>query len=221
MILYGPRLLFSLGKAWPKTVGVSSGSAFWLIAAAITAAVWPAVGVVAGHICSAALGHEDTARATLRAAIGFVSVLGGALVMAPALTLILLWLSQLARATTSPGQSGAVAMGLLWPVWFAGVLLVVPPVFGLGPELGEVLWTVLAGCIVVRILRRKGASFLGIRRRWASRFIVHSTVAFLLLFVLVSVGPAMLTRAVLGASTKIELSLPKRPELPLPPEPNW
>ncbi len=221
MILNGPRLLINPNRAWPGTVGDRPRQSTWLIAAALTAAVWPGVAVVGGHIGSAALGHEESSVATLRAAIGFMSVVGGALVMAPALTLILLWLTDAAHEETTPEYTGPVAMGVLWPVWTAGLVLAVPPLLGLGPELGEVTWIILAALVSVRTLRGGAVSALAIRRRWKSRFLVHSTVAFLFAFMIVSVGPAIFVRSMLGAATPIEISLPDRPALPLPPEPNW
>ncbi|MCP4674695.1 MAG: hypothetical protein GY854_04105 [Deltaproteobacteria bacterium] len=221
MIFHGPRLLINPTRAWPGTVGDRPRPSTWLIAAALTAAVWPGVAVVGGHIGSAALGYEESAVATLRAAIGFMSVVGGALVMAPALTLILLWLTDAAHEDTTPDYTGPVAMGVLWPVWTAGLVLAVPPLLGLGPELGEAAWIMLAAFVTARTLRHGAVSALAIRRRWKSRFLVHSTAAFLVAFMIVSIAPAVVVRSILGAATPIEISLPDRPTLPLPPEPNW
>ncbi|MCP4599037.1 MAG: hypothetical protein GY847_00595 [Proteobacteria bacterium] len=221
MILHGPRLLLSPGRSWNAAIGSSPRRAMWLIAAAVTAAVWPAVAVVVGHIGSAVLGHQEATVATLRAAIGFISVLGSALVMAPALTLVLLWSANTAHEYTTPTQTGPVAMGILWPTWTVGLILAVPPLFGQGPELGEIIWAMLAALVAARTFRLCAVPALAIRRRWRWRFITHSTAAFVLVFVLISIGPAIVVRAMLDAATPIEPTMPDRPALPLPPEPNW
>ena len=198
MILNGPKLLIHPRAAWASAVGPRSHSAIWLVAAALTAAVLPAAAVVAGHLGSAIFGGEEHATATLRAAIGFMSVAGGALVMAPALTLILLSLSRRSRGVATPGRAGGVAMGLIWPVWTAGSILAVPPLLGLGPEIGEIIWFALVAAIAVRTLRAGAIMSLGIRRRWAGHFILRATLVFTLLFGVVAVTPAMTIRAMLG-----------------------
>jgi hypothetical protein len=221
VILNGPKLLLRPLKAWTGAVGSSPRRASWLIAAALTAAVWPGVAVVMGHVGSAALGETDVRTATLRAAIGFLSVVGGALVMAPALTLILHWLTGIAREETTPEETGPVAMGIIWPTWCAGLVLVFPPLLGLGPEFGELVWAALAVALAVQALRRSAVPSLAIRRRWATRFVVHGALAFTLTFAAVSLAPAFGVRSLMGASTTLEPNLPDGPVLPRPPEPDW
>ncbi len=221
MILNGPKLLIHPRAAWPSAVGTRSHSAVWLVAAALTAAVLPSAAVVAGHLGSAIFGGEEHATATLRAAIGFIAVAGGALVVAPALTLILLSLTRWSRGDASPGRAGGVAMGLVWPVWTAGSVLAIPPLLGLGPEIGEIVWFSLVAAITVRTLRSGALASLSIRRRWAGHFIARATLVFTLLFGVITLTPAMTVRAMLGAATEIIPDLPDRPALPLPPAPNW
>jgi hypothetical protein len=220
LILHGPRLLVSPHRTWSTIVG-RDRQAISLIAAAITAAVWPASAVVAGHIGSAALAYEESTIAILRAMVGFMAVVGGSLVMAPALTLALLWTSETSRGTVDSKRAGAVAMGLLWPTWTAGIILVVPPLLDLGPELGEFLWLGLATLVVIRLLNQYACPTLTVRRRWKSRFVLRSTIVYLLLFTITAIAPAMFVRSMLGASSPHVASLPTRPALPLPPEPNW
>ena len=221
MIFNGPRLLISPKKGWTAVIAGRSRSSIWLMAAALTAAVLPAAAVVGGHLGSAMLGHDEKTTATLRAAIGFTSVAGGALVMAPALTLLLLALARWSRGVTTPRRTAPVAMGILWPAWSAGIILTVPPLMGLGPEIGEILWTLLVVAIAFRALGSTTLEELTIRRRWAGHFVLRSTVSFTLLFIVVTLGPAMIVRAMLGASTEILTALPERAPLPLPPTPNW
>jgi hypothetical protein len=221
MIFNGPRLLLSPKRSWPATVERAPGTALWLIAAAITAAVLPAAGVVGGHLGSAILGYADHATATLRAAVGFIAVAGGALVMAPALTLLLLALSNISRGAGTPRSAETVAMGIIWPVWTTGIVLGVPPLLGVGPEIGEAVWVMVAALVAVRTFRAGNLASLGIRRRWRSHFTTRAILSFVILFILVVVGPAAAVRKLLGAEGEIVPTLPERSPLPLPPIPNW
>ena len=221
MILNGPRLLVKPDSVWQKTVGMTLRPALWLVAAALTAAVWPAMAVVLGHLGSALIGHEELSVATLRAAVGFISVLGGALVMAPALTLALLWTTDSAHASATPNQTGPVAMGLLWPTWAAGIVLAFPPLLGFGPTVGEIIWTLLVALVAFRTIRVGAISSLVIRRRWRWRFTTQSTVAFVVIFLFTSVGPAILVREILDVSKPAAFTMPDRPALPMPPSPEW
>jgi hypothetical protein len=221
VIFNGPRLLFTPTRVWGETVGLSLRPATWLIAAALTASVWPAASVVAGHLGSAALGHVTFPVAILRAVIGFMAVVGGALVMAPALTLVLLRLTRSARAERSTGQTVPVAMGLLWPAWTAGIILALPPLLGLAPFVGELLWTALVAIVVYRTVASCATDSLAIRRRWRWRFVSTVTPAFVALFFLISVSPALISRAILNLSAPTVYDIPDRPALPLPPESNW
>ena len=222
MIFNGPKLLVAPKRAWPRTVGRAPRTAIWLIAAAVTAAVLPAAAVVAGHLGSAMLGLTDHATATLRAAVGFIAVAGGALVIAPALTLVLISLAGKSRGTTEPGSAESVTMGVVWPVWTAGIVLGVPPLLGVGPEVGELLWVFFAAVVVRRTLRAADLSTLGVRRRWFGHFTTRASIAFVLLFILVVLGPATAVRHMLGAAGELVPSpLPDRAALPLPPASNW
>lgn len=221
MILNGPRLLVKPSLVWHETVGIALRPALWLVAAALTAAVWPAVAVVLGHLGSALVGHEELSVATLRAAVGFISVLGGALVMAPALTLALLWTTGKAHAPTTPSKTGPVAMGLLWPTWTAGIVLAVPPLLGFGPTVGEIIWTLLVALVAFRTIRSGVISSLLIRRRWRWRFTTRAILVFIVLFVLTSVGPAVFVRGILNVSKPTPFTMPDRPALPMPADPEW
>ncbi len=221
MILNGPRLLIKPDRVWHDTVGTALRPAPWLVAAALTAAVWPAVAVVLGHVGSALVGHEELSVATLRAAIGFISVLGGALVMAPALTLALLWTTNNAHTSTTVSQAGPVAMGLLWPTWTAGIVLAFPPLLGFGPTVGEILWMLLGTLVAFRTIRSGAVSSLRIRRRWRWRFTIRSVLAFVLIFVMTSLGPAVAVRGILNISKPAGFAMPDRPALPRPPDSEW
>jgi hypothetical protein len=223
VIFNGFKLLFRPSASWQKAVPVSNEgrSPSSLIAAALTAAVFPAASVVVGHLCSAVIGKETHTTAALRAAVGFAATAGGALVAAPALTLLLLVLTESNHGETDVGRAGAVAMGVLWPAWTAGVVLGIPPLFGLGPEIGEILWTLLAVVIAGRFFYNEVKAPLGIRRRWSGRFSLIASLSFALLFIVVTVVPAVTVRSLLGASTVISFALPETDALPLPPLPSW
>lgn len=221
MIFNGPKLLVSPSRVWPALVKGESRSAVWLIAAAITAAVLPAVAVVVGHLGSAVLGHTDHATATLRAAVGFVAVAGGALVIAPAMTLLLLWLADLSRGGATQNSAETMAMAIVWPVWTAGLVVGIPPLFGVGPEIGEAVWTCLAFLVALRTVRSGELSFLGIRRRWNRHFTTRAIISFILLFGFIVLGPSIVVRGILGAAGEIIPELPDRVPLPMPPTPNW
>ncbi len=227
MIFNGFKLLFRPRASWQKVVssGGKGRSPSSLIAAALTAAVFPAAAVTIGHLLSAAFGKESHTAAALRAAVGFAATAGGALVAAPALTLLLIVLAESNRGEVDASKASAVAMGVLWPVWTAGLVLSIPPLFGLGPEIGEILWTVLAVVIARRFFYNEVKAPLGIRRRWSGRFSFVASFSFALLFVVVTVVPAVTVRNLLGASsTVIPINLIGSPEtdaLPLPPPPSW
>jgi len=221
MIFNGPRLLFFPREHWSRAVCALPGKASWLIAGAVTAAIWPALAVVLSHLGSALAGREEQRTAMLRAAIGFTAAVGGALVMAPAYTLLLISLTRLAHEEANPSQAGNVALCLIWPTWATGLILAFPPLFNLGPEIGEALWGALALLVSYRLLREFGADTLGIRRRWRFRFIAVSTVAYLAAFVALSIAPAVFARTMLGASTQIEPEIEVNYELPMPAEPDW
>jgi hypothetical protein len=217
----GPLLLVRGAKAWRTAVDSRTPSAPFLVAAALTAAIWPAVAVVAGHLGSAAIGHQLAPIALQRAAVGLLTTLGGAVVMAPALTLALMAIARNSRAGNDVDLAGPTAMGIIWPVWTAGLVLAVPPLLGLGPELGELAWFVLGLVIAVRMIRTGAVPTLGIRRRWRSHFTGRAILAFVLLFALIPVAPALLMRSMLGVSGSAVHGPPEPLELPLPPQPNW
>jgi hypothetical protein len=221
VILNGPLLLARGVKGWRSAIAGRAPSGPWLVAAALTAAIWPAVAVVAGHLGSVALGHQLAEIAVQRAAVGLVATVGGAVVMAPALTLALMWIARNSRAENDVNLSGPVAMGIVWPAWAAGLVLAIPPLVGLGPEPGELAWFALGLVIAVRMVRIGAIPTLGIRRRWSWHFTGRAAIAFVLLFALVPVTPALLVRSMLGVSGSAVHAPPEPLELPLPPEPNW
>ena len=141
--------------------------------------------------------------------------------MAPALTLAMIRISGAARAQADSSVAGPVAMGLLWPAWAAGLVLAAPPLFGLGPELGEVAWLVSATIIVFRTVKHGAVKGLGVRRRWAARFLWQNVLVFTLLFVAIPVGPAVLLRSMMGVAGVTVHGPPEPTVWPLPQEPNW
>ncbi|MDD5305871.1 MAG: hypothetical protein PHU25_00985 [Deltaproteobacteria bacterium] len=221
MILNGPRLLVSPARAWPAAVGSRERSPLFLLGAGLTAAVWPAIAVVGGHLGSALLGVEEGAIAVQRAAVGLVAAAGGALVAVPAMTLVLAWAVRMAHEDVPVRRLGPAAMGVVWPAWTAGLVLAFPPLFGLGPELGELLWLVAAAVVAARTLRAAASPKLGIRRRWTVGFMARSTLAFVLLFAAIPIVPALAMRAALGVSTVYVPPAPPEKEWPVPPDPTW
>ena len=221
MIFNGPNFLFRPSKTWAKAIEDNTHDPWWLISASLTAAVWPALAVVAGHLTSSVLGIEEARIAILRAAVGFITVVGGALVIAPAICLVFMWTTRVAHERENPRKAVSVGMGVIWPVWSAGIILFLPPLLGLGPELGEIGWAIVAIALGAHMIKTQAAGALGIRRRWAARFILHTSCAFALLFLAVTVCPAVLARGILGAGTPVVRTVSQRPALPLPPSPNW
>jgi len=187
----------------------------------MTAAVWPALAVVAANIASVALFAVDARTAMLRCAVSLLAVIGGALVMGPALSLGLLWSADRARGHAEPLRCASIAMGIIWPTWFLGLIAAAPVAAGLGPELGEVVWLVSATVLAWHLLKRRATVGLAIRRRWIHAFSWRSTLCFGVLFAMTAVGPSMTARSMLGAATEIVIASPSPRELPLPPEPNW
>jgi hypothetical protein len=221
LITNGPRLLLRPSRAWPSRIAPSSGTSSWLLAAGLTAVVIPALAVVGGHLGSAVLGHTGREVALQRAAVGLVATVGGALVMAPALTLALLSLARASRTEITPATASVAAMGLVWPIWAAGVILAVPPLLGLGPELGEAAWAFLAILVTVRTLRTATSEWLGVRRRWTAKFLAQTTVAVIVLFAAIPIAPALAVRAAMGVSSSPSPSPLEPVSLPLPPAPSW
>jgi hypothetical protein len=221
VILNGPKLLLRGAKTWRSAITGRTPSATGLLAGALTAAIWPALAVVGGHLGAMALGHQLAPTAVQRAAVGLVATVGGALVMAPALTLALMWLARTSRAENDPVLSGPVALGIVWPVWTAGLVLALPPLLGLGPEPGEIAWIALGLLLAARLLTIGAVETLGIRRRWKWHFVTRAVLVFVLLFALIPLGPALLVRGMLGVSGSAVHAPPEPLELPLPPEPDW
>ncbi len=218
MILQGPKLLLfpdSALEAPPARVGL------WLFAAALTASIWPAAAVVLGHMGSSLLSHAGTEVATARAAVGFVCVVGSAVVAAPALALILWRLGEMAHERPDALAAAKAAMGVVWPAWAAGIVLFLPPLFGMSPLTGELLWAGLAFLAALRAIKRRALAFLGIRRRWATGFFIRSLVAFVIVFGSLSVVPAVAARVMLGATAPSSPITVEPPLLPRPPTPEW
>ena len=220
MILNGPKLLVAPAESWERACG-GGRTGWWLLAAALTASVWPATAVVAGHVGSALVGHQTYDMAAQRAAVGLLAAVGGAAVIAPAFALALIWLARTSRATAPPDLVAPSAMGVVWAAWAAGIVLAIPPLAGLGPEVGEAAWALLAVAAAVRALWRGAIPALGVRRRWARHFLARTAIAFTLLFAAVPIAPAFALRALLGVEGRGEIPTLDVPEWPVPPEPSW
>lgn len=221
MILNGFRLIAAPARAWATGAIPAPRSAGGLAAAALTAVIWPAAAVVCGHLGSAALGSTAPEVAVQRAAVGFVSAVGGALVAAPALALLLMRALESSRAEADLPRAGRVALGLVWPAWAAGLILAVPPLVGLGPELGELAWFAVGAAAALRSLRCFARGGDGVRRRWAGPFLARASLAFALVFAAVPIAPAMAVRAALGAQGELAPPAPPPISWPLPEAPDW
>lgn len=221
MILNGFKIAvapaLSLGPALASCPRSPSG----LLAAALTAVPWPAAAVVGGHLGAAALGLTTPEIGVQRAAVGFVAAVGGALVMAPALALALMWVSKSARAPGDAERSGALAMGLVWPSWAAGILLAGPPLAGLGPEIGEIAWFAVGTALAARALWVHAKAGTDVRRRWAGPFFARGLIAFTILFAAVPIAPALAARAALGVEGELVRAAPEPIVWPLPEAPDW
>ena len=221
MIFNGFKIGTAPVRFLPPALAGCPRSPSGLIAAALTAVPWPAAAVVGGHLGSAALGSTSPDVAVQRAAVGFVAVVGGALVMAPALALALIRISEGARARGDAESVGPLAMGLVWPSWAAGLVLAVPPLVGLGPEIGEVAWVVVGTALAPRALRAHSRAGTEVRRRWAGPFFARGLVAFALLFAVVPIAPALAVRAALGVEGELVHAAPAEIVWPLPEAPDW
>lgn len=221
MIFNGFKIAAAPARFWQPALAGCPRSPGGLLAAALTAVPWPAAAVVVGHLGSAALGFTSPDVAVQRAAVGFVAAVGGALVMAPALALALMRISESSRAPSDAERTGPLAMGLIWPAWAAGILLAAPPLIGLGPELGEIAWFVVGTIFAARALRVHAKSGGDVRRRWAGPFFVRGLLAFTLLFAVVPIAPALAVRAALGVEGEIARSAPAPVSWPLPPASDW
>ena len=221
MIFNGFKIAFAPVRSWQPALAQCPRSPSSLLAAALTAVPWPAVAVVGGHLGSVALGYASPDVALQRAAVGFVAAVGGAMVMAPALALALMRISESSRAPGDVARTGPLAMGLIWPSWAAGLVLAAPPLFGLGPEIGEIAWFVLGTAVAGRALLVHSKVGGDVRRRWAGPFFARGLLAFALLFAAVPIAPALAVRAALGVEG--ELARPALPQVewPLPEAPDW
>ena len=211
MIFNGFKIAFAPARSWQPALAECPRSPSGLLAAALTAVPWPAVAVVVGHLGSVALGHASPEVALQRAAVGFVAAVGGALVMAPALALALMRISESSRAPGDVARTGPLAMGLIWPAWTVGLVLAVPPLVGLGPEIGEIAWFALGTAVAGRALFVHARAGADVRRRWAGPFFARGLLAFALLFAAVPIAPALAVRAVLGVEG--ELARPGLPQV--------
>jgi hypothetical protein len=221
VILNGPKLAAAPARFWRGALATCPRSSGGLLAAALTAVPWPAAAVVGGHLGAAALGLVSPEVAVQRAAVGFVAAVGGALVMAPALALALMRIARSARAPEELDHAGPVAMGLVWPAWAAGIALAVPPLVGLGPEVGEIAWFVLGTALAGRALWVHAAAGTEVRRRWAGPFFARGLLAFALLFAAIPFAPALAVRAALGVEGELVAAAPEAIAWPLPEAPDW
>jgi hypothetical protein len=221
VIFNGFKIAVAPARCWGPALAECPRSPSGLLAAALTAVPWPAIAVVGGHLGSVALGFAPPEVAVQRAAVGFVAVVGGALVMAPALALALMRISKSARAPGDAERAGPLAMGLVWPSWAAGLLLAVPPLAGLGPELGEIVWFAVGSALAARALWVHARSGGDVRRRWAAPFFARGLLAFALLFAAVPIAPALAVRAALGVEGELARSEPAPISWPRPEAPDW
>lgn len=221
MILNGFKIGTAPVRFLPPALAGCPASPSGLLAAALTAVPWPAAAVVGGHLGSAALGFTSPDVAVQRAAVGFVAVVGGALVMAPALALALMRIAEGARARGDAKSAGPLAMGLIWPSWAAGLVLAVPPLAGLGPEIGEIAWFVAGTALAARALLAHSRAGTDVRRRWAGPFFARGLVAFAVLFAVVPMAPALAVRAALGVEGALVRAAPAEVVWPLPEAPDW
>jgi hypothetical protein len=221
VIFNGFKIVVAPDRSLPPALAGCPRSPSGLLAAALTAVPWPAAAVVAGHLGSVALGFASPEVAVQRAAVGFVAAVGGALVMAPALALALMRISEGARAPGDAERAGPLAMGLVWPAWAVGLVLAAPPLVGLGPEIGEIAWFALGTFVAGRALLAHARAGGDVRRRWAGPFFARGLLAFALLFAIVPIAPALAVRAALGVEGELVRAAPAEVVWPLPEAPDW
>ena len=221
MIFNGVKLLLHPKDAWDRLLAEQSSHATNLIAAALTAATIPAAFTVFGHLLSARIGMAENATAIQRAAIGFVSITIGALVMIPALSLIMLRIGTKARIPMTAENASAAAMAMVWATWICGVVMFLPPILNIRPEYGEFAWMALAMPAAWRVLSQTVGLGLNVHRRWRNKFRVETMVAFAVLFVIVPVIPPLIMRMLVGVTGQIVYGAPPALDWPHPPDPNW
>ncbi|MBN2343359.1 MAG: hypothetical protein JXX29_20810 [Deltaproteobacteria bacterium] len=221
MIFNGVKLIARPRNAWEKLLADQHSHAPQLIAAAFTAATLPAIAAVSGNLASAGLGHASNATAIQRAAIEFVSIAFGALIMIPALSLALLKIGTGARVNMTAQKAAAAAMALVWASWSCGIVLALPPLLNIRPEFGEFAWVLLALVCAYRVLVLTIDSGVSVSRRWRNKFTVEAMVAFTVLFVAVPVVPSLVMRFLVGVTGQVLYGAPPALDWPQPPEPTW
>ncbi len=221
MIFNGIKLLIHPRQTWERHLSNQSSHATSLAAAAFSAAVLPTTAVVLGHLFSAKLGFTDHTTAIQRAAIGFVSVSIGALVMIPSLALLLLRIGTNARIDMTSEKASAAAMALVWATWICGVIMMLPPLLNLRPELGEFAWYIIGLFAAWRVLSQSVGSGLKVSRRWRNRFQFEALVAFSVLFIAVPILPPLLMRTLVGVTGQVIYGAPPDILWPHPPTPEW
>lgn len=221
MILNGIKLLIRPKDAWEKLLADQGSHAPQLFTAALTAATLPAIVAVAGHLASSYIGYAAHATAIQRAAIGFVAIALGALVMIPALSLALVRIGNNARIPMTPNTASASAMAIVWASWISGIVLAIPPLLNIRPEYGELLWFILAVMCAFRVIRKTINSGVAVHRRWRTKFTIESMIAFIILFFAIPVFPPLLMRFLLGVTGQVVYGAPPELEWPHPPPAAW
>jgi hypothetical protein len=197
----------------PPTVRMAVG--------AVLSSLWPAAAVVAGNVIAGHMGYEEPAIAVRRAVVGLLCAVGSACVSSPALALLIMGLKRQSGEPIDASRACAGATRLVAPMWACGVVAALPPIFGLGPEVGELLWVGLAVVIAALAARNGLARALEVRRRWHVAFVLTVSLAAGLLIVGTMFLPAVGLRWTLGAATPLPLPRLDPVFLPFPPPPNW
>lgn len=219
-LLRGVSLLWQPSRGIDD-LGITARPAARMVIAALGASLWPAAAVVVGNVLAGVLGHEESDVAARRAAVGLLCAVCGACVCAPALAMLTLRWTRAAGEIVDASRACGAATRIVLPAWACGVIAGLPPALGLGPEMGELLWAVLATVVAMLAVRGGVTSSLGIRRRWKLTFALKLSLGFGALFLAAVVLPAVGLRSLLGAATPLPLPQLEPAALPWPPPPTW
>ncbi|MBN2801869.1 MAG: hypothetical protein JXR91_02125 [Deltaproteobacteria bacterium] len=221
MIIEPLKLIIKPEQWWNSKKSVHQYSKGIIATEAIILATLPAIIVTIAHLASYWLGFTDRFTAIERAAISFLTITTGALIISSALNLIFLKLAENAKSCASKEQIVMVTMSLISAIWFAGIFQAIAPISSLNPETGEIIWIVFSILITARLYFSGLPEAMGIERRWKSKFIIPSSISFLLLFVLITILPSLIMRYLMGVTGVTAYPSPDYVDWPVPPPPNW
>ncbi len=221
MITDGIKIVVNPEKWWSSATIPPSYTVSKMVTDIMAVVVIPVAVVTLGHLASFWLGYADEHVAIQRAAISFLTICAGAFAMVSALSLIFLKFAKNAHSTVSSEKIVAAAVAIVTSVWLLGSFQAIASFAAMNPETGEIIWMVLSFGVAIRIITGGTSEALGITRRWKIKFTLPSIISFALLFVLITIIPAMLMRYLIGVTGHTFYDAPDPVNWPLPLSYNW